>query len=411
MKKRLLLSAYACEPNKGSEPSVGWNWTTELSKRFELYVITRRNNRLKIERGCKGNIDLENVRFFYYDLPSVILKAKPYIGIYIYYSLWQLGAYLYIKRKFGKSYFDIIQHLTFVSIRFPTFFHRMNCKFVFGPVAGGESANHYLLSSLDFKYRFFEVLRELTTSLSKYNFIVNKAIRQSDLVVAVTEETAVRIKHLANNRLLVSPAIGINGFDNLKPRNSHPKSNGGFKVIYAGRLLHWKGVHLAIEAFAKFNYEFPNSTFLIIGKGPFESKLKALANKTNARRNIEFNKWCPQTELLSQLRKADVFLFPSFHDSGGLVVLEAMSVGLPVICLDRGGPSAFYGQNENCINTNQPAELIVDDIRKRLLFMANNNQWCRNEAIRVLNRVKEHTWRNAVSKVYTALMYENINHS
>ena len=42
---RVLISAYACEPNKGSEPGVGWNWALQMAKLNEVYVITRSNNR------------------------------------------------------------------------------------------------------------------------------------------------------------------------------------------------------------------------------------------------------------------------------------------------------------------------------------------------------------------------------
>ena len=51
---RILLSAYACEPNKGSEPEVGWKWAITLSKKGnEVYVITRKNNKNNIENFLK----------------------------------------------------------------------------------------------------------------------------------------------------------------------------------------------------------------------------------------------------------------------------------------------------------------------------------------------------------------------
>ena len=51
MKKlKILLSAYACEPNKGSEPEVGWQWALNLSEEgHDVYVITRTNNRRNID--------------------------------------------------------------------------------------------------------------------------------------------------------------------------------------------------------------------------------------------------------------------------------------------------------------------------------------------------------------------------
>ena len=58
--RTLLVSAYSCEPLKGSEPAVGWNWVIELAKRNRVHVITRANNQTVIEQhlpnDIKGNI-------------------------------------------------------------------------------------------------------------------------------------------------------------------------------------------------------------------------------------------------------------------------------------------------------------------------------------------------------------------
>ena len=48
---RILVSAYACEPGRGSEPGVGWHFAEEMSKRHSLTVVTRANNRSAIERS------------------------------------------------------------------------------------------------------------------------------------------------------------------------------------------------------------------------------------------------------------------------------------------------------------------------------------------------------------------------
>ena len=51
-KKTFLVAAYACEPNEGSEPGVGWNWSIELSKYHNVIVITRENNRRRLTKQC-----------------------------------------------------------------------------------------------------------------------------------------------------------------------------------------------------------------------------------------------------------------------------------------------------------------------------------------------------------------------
>ena len=55
-KLKILISAYACEPDKGSEPGVGWNWAKQISRFHEVWVITRKNNRPSIEKELEENI-------------------------------------------------------------------------------------------------------------------------------------------------------------------------------------------------------------------------------------------------------------------------------------------------------------------------------------------------------------------
>src|SRR4030042_6826220 len=75
---KILVSAYACEPDKGSEPGVGWNWVKQIARFHEVWVITRANNRASIEREL-NKTPINNLRFVYYDVPKVL-------------SFWKKGA-------------------------------------------------------------------------------------------------------------------------------------------------------------------------------------------------------------------------------------------------------------------------------------------------------------------------------
>jgi hypothetical protein len=66
---KVLISAYACEPHKGSEPGVGWNWAKQIAKFAEVWVITRANNREVIEEELKRSPE-PNLHFIYVDLPK-----------------------------------------------------------------------------------------------------------------------------------------------------------------------------------------------------------------------------------------------------------------------------------------------------------------------------------------------------
>ena len=74
---RILAIAYACEPERGSEPGVGWNWVKLIAKSegTSISVITRKNNKPVIEKYYE-NHKRDDINFLYYDLPPCILRYK-----------------------------------------------------------------------------------------------------------------------------------------------------------------------------------------------------------------------------------------------------------------------------------------------------------------------------------------------
>jgi hypothetical protein len=74
---RIFLSAYACEPNKGSEPGVGWRWANGLASRVALHVLTRESNRDAIDKAVAGlpaEGPMKLVMFIYHDLSKAWLS-------------------------------------------------------------------------------------------------------------------------------------------------------------------------------------------------------------------------------------------------------------------------------------------------------------------------------------------------
>ncbi|MBK8444254.1 MAG: hypothetical protein IPL35_12920 [Sphingobacteriales bacterium] len=69
--KRILVSAYAINPYKGSEDGMGWNFVLQIARFHKVFAITRENNRIHIEKYQQENPndDYQNIQFLYYDLP------------------------------------------------------------------------------------------------------------------------------------------------------------------------------------------------------------------------------------------------------------------------------------------------------------------------------------------------------
>jgi glycosyltransferase involved in cell wall biosynthesis len=133
--------------------------------------------------------------------------------------------------------------------------------------------------------------------------------------------------------------LSINGVSRHELVPLHPpRQNERFAVLSAGRLVALKGFDLALRAFAIFAERHAEADFTIIGKGPEQNCLEGLIRELGMESQARIENWMPRERLLARMRSCDVFLFASLRDGGGLVVVEAMAAGKPVICLDLGGP-------------------------------------------------------------------------
>ena len=120
---RVLISAYSCDPYRGSEPAVGWNWVCRVARFHEVWVITQLKNRLPIEESPATQL-MPNVHWVYFDPPGWSpFKSTRRGSIYPYhrYYLWQVRAYFVAKKLHGEVGFDLIHHVTFVNYWMPSF--------------------------------------------------------------------------------------------------------------------------------------------------------------------------------------------------------------------------------------------------------------------------------------------------
>jgi glycosyltransferase involved in cell wall biosynthesis len=112
--------------------------------------------------------------------------------------------------------------------------------------------------------------------------------------------------------------------------------------------------------------------------------------------------WMPREALLSIVTDFDLFLFPSLHDSGGMAVLEALSLGLPVVCLDLGGPSEFV--NDSCgrvVSTSDADESrVVAQIAEFVFELTEDPRKLKQLSEGARKRANSFTWEANVRNVY-----------
>jgi len=338
---KVLISAYACEPGKGSEPGVGWNFSKEMATHHDVWVLTRSNNQTVIEDELAAH-PVAGLNFFYHDLPKwACWWKKGGRGVQLYYYLWQLTAISQVRKKHAEVGFDVSHHTTFAKYWVPSCLAWLKIPFVWGPVGGAEYTPRALISTLGLKDRWYEKIKEMASRLGECDPLVRKTVRQASLVFASTAATKERLLGMGVPRVAVETQIGMTR-DELAEIGEI--EGPVCRFVSAGRLIYWKGFQLGLQAFSEIGKE--KVEYWIIGDGPFRGELERYVQEHGLADKVRFVGSRSRQEVLDCLTHADALVHPSFHDSAGLICLEAMALGRPVLCLDTGGPAELV--DESC---------------------------------------------------------------
>lgn len=339
---KILASAYACSPYDGSERAVGWSWVNELDKFHELTVLTSQDYRKDIEDfKAKNPQALKNTVFIYISLNKTLSRWHVgYRGERLYYILWQRKAYRVAREISDNTSFDLVHHLTYVTCVLPTYLHKLNLPFIYGPVSGGEDIPGIIGYPMKIKSRLWEGYRKLVRLFFKSTLNFRKVLEKSAIILAATEETKNMIPEKYRQKVIVAQAIGLSA-DMLCPGQPQ-KSNAVPKILIAGRMLYWKGFELAIRAFIYALGKGTAAELTVLGDtDDGDSRYKEYLKKICGDHYDKAIKFVPRIshgEMKSFYDGFDILLNCSLRDSGCFIIMEAMSRGLAVVCVDTGGP-------------------------------------------------------------------------
>ena len=175
-----------------------------------------------------------------------------------------------------------------------------------------------------------------------------------------------------------------------------------------GRLLHWKGFHLGLRAFAQA--EIPNSEFWVLGDGPERKRLELLVQELGIVEQVKFWNRLPRNQTLEKLSQCTALVHPSLHDSGGWVCLEAMAVGRPVLCLDLGGPGTQVTSETGYKVPAQNPEQAVRDLSEGMVRLAQEPDLREKMGLAGQKRVRDfYSWENkgrSLAQLYSLVVRE-----
>lgn len=406
-RRRVLVSAFACSPLWGSEPEVGWQWVVQMARLHDLVLVTHAHFRSHIEPAlAQAGVAVE---VHYFDAGSLGLHPHRQLNSRLYYLWWQCRVRAEVARLLAARPFDLIHHLTWGTLRFPCFLGGLGVPLVMGPLGGGESAPMRFSSDLPLRSRVFDTLRSISLMWIRLDPLATWGPRRAALVLCRTRESLQRLPQAVQAKAAVVPDIGSPAVDLSQRRSASALSDDGVphpvRLLFAGRLLGWKGVALAVGAVGRLVAQGRDVQLDIAGDGPLRPFLDRKIDALGLRQRVRLLGSIPRPDLLTLYAQADLFVFPSLHDAGGTVVLEALSRGLPVVCLDLGGPPNFIDARSGVVvatagrSREELVQALADAIAQALDQPGRLALLSRGAA----EHARQQTWENRVRRAYTLI--------
>jgi glycosyltransferase involved in cell wall biosynthesis len=340
------MAAFACRPASTSETGVGWAVASAAARSGHTVVlVTQPRHRAAIEAARQSDDALAaNLLPVYLGLPAAVMDRWDRIarlkGLQVYNLVWQGLLWGEARRRHRANPFDLGHHVTLSTDWIPSGLAFVpSLPLVWGPLGGGERVPPSCRPFLGTRGRLTELLRTVTADPLR-STLGAAAGRRCALLIAQNPQEAEVLARLGPpvtvrpNVFLEAGAFG--GRDDGASTSGPAERGGGPRAVFAGRLMAWKGVHLALAVLQQ--PEMATWSLDIYGRGPASRSLQRRIDRFGLGDRVVLHGHRPRAEVRRAMEGADVFFYPSMREAAGWVVAEALAVGCPVVCLDTGGP-------------------------------------------------------------------------
>jgi glycosyltransferase involved in cell wall biosynthesis len=335
---KVLVSAFAFSPIKGSEFSVGWDYVRAIAARHKVWVIARSEERAETEVYLSKNPDaLANVTVHYVSWYPRRFKVPLWeIAFYFLYRNWQWRAYKLARTLDAEFNFDLIHHVTTTGFRDPGYMWKMDKPFVWGPIGGMQYFPLNLLNAVPWRSRPFLVVKNLTTFWAMHiSPRPRQAAAKAKAILAGSSNVAERVRAIWGRHATVSCQVSSPDMKAWVP--TCRASGDPLRIIWSGSCEPRKALNIVLLALERLNQSSVDWRLIVVGEGALMGAWKALADKLGIRERCSFLGRVSRAEVLSVMATGHCFAMSSLYEGTPTVVAEALAFGLPVICLDHFG--------------------------------------------------------------------------
>lgn len=409
---KILINAYTCCPNMGSEPGVGWNFIIHLAKYCELYVISEGEYKEQCEVATTGL----PIHWYWNPVPQSTRDKCWNQGNWSFYPLyakWQKKTADIAREICKTEKIDILHQLNMIGFREPGYLadvsRETGIPLVWGPIGGLKQFPMAYASGI--KMKAFNLLKNtITTWQIKHDKRVVKTLHQSGILISSIPDSYNAIKNYHGLESVIIPETGC--FTNSNNENTNEPATrflgNDLTILWVGKFDFRKRLDIAINAIAYTKN--PNIHMKVFGTGSEAqiTEAKTLISKLGIDKQISFMGSLPNDIVKAEMRKADAFLFTSVNEDTSTVVLEAVSNQLPVLCFDCCGMAAVVDETVGIkVPLTNPKQSAYD-FAKELNTLYNDRENLITLSTGCITRAQELCWENKAKQMVH--LYENVLH-
>jgi len=345
---RILISAIACNPERGSEAHFGWAVVSALSRRHEIHVIGHGNDRPALEKAqAEGRIP-GRVTFHYLGgwtrrHPNRILAR---LQNWQDYRWWSRAVLPLARELHARHPFSLVHHVTLSTWRVATPLWQLGIPLVWGPLGGAEHFPLRLFPILSPASMAYEAFRSLQGMLSLASPSVRQCARNSAGLIASNPETAKVLARLSGHpgKIQMRSAVFFNdattGGGEVRAAGPFPgKSCPTVLRLFAGGDIEGrKGLALALRALVALKRRGIPFHYHVGGSGPETGHLQKLADRLGISDSVTLGVTLRGQAYQQALRDSHIYLLPSLRDNAPVTLMEAMLAGCVPVVADCGGP-------------------------------------------------------------------------
>ncbi|MDB5295181.1 MAG: hypothetical protein JWO31_1164 [Phycisphaerales bacterium] len=353
---RVLVGAYAVSPARGSEPGTGWGMCRALADLHDVTVLCATGapgpehsifrDEVEAHLAARGG-PIPGLTLHYVPRPPLsrwVQKEKELYRRTLYYAgykAWQKAALAEARRLHAARPFDVVHQLNMTGFREPGYLWRLDAPFVWGPIGGGANIPAAYFPLMGWVDRAFYAVRNVSNEVQKrLARRPRQAARRAGQLWTIGHQTQDMVGRLWGLRSDPMLETGIDPRPDAVVRRRDPA--GPLKVVWSGLHIGRKALPLLLHAVKALADDAGGAAgagvdVTVLGGGPLTGDWQRLSVSLGLADRVRFAGKLPHADALAAVRGADVLAFTSVQEGTPNAVLEALALGVPVVCHDACG--------------------------------------------------------------------------